>query len=134
MNITPEERAALERLRRAERDGHLEGAYGSISMTDSWTMMRNADRKTAAAIALRLVREDDEEAITEEWLRSVGFKEGRFKHDLVLSPILRGINTAQGLVYWCVRTYQIPDEAVPTTSGQLRRLASCLGIELKEPS
>ncbi len=142
MQITSDERAALERLRRAERDGHLEGAYGSISMTDSWTIMRNADRKTAAALALRLVREDDDSAITEGWLRSVGFTESPNPRYMAI----KGKDHA----FCCRKSGELTSvmnhgEVFDKTSkemvvvellsrGQLRRLASALGIELKEPS
>lgn len=78
-------------------------------------------------------RGDDGEAVTEEWLRSIGFTKGRFPDDLVLNPVVRGvIRNAQspmnGKWHWCVRSYPIPYGKEPTTRREVRRLLAALGI------
>lgn len=76
-------------------------------------------------------RSDDGDAVTEEWLRSVGFVAGRMPKDLVLPPIVRGISLA-GDEYWIVRTYPIPNDFRPRTRRAVRDLCRAIGIPLKE--
>lgn len=82
---------------------------------------------------LSTVREDDGEAITEEWLRSLPHVQGKFPGDIVIGPVVRMIvRNAQspnnGRWDWCVRSYPIPEEHKPRSRGQLRRLMEGLGV------
>lgn len=61
MHLTPEELATVSRLRRLKA--------GDLSMSEHGLQ---CDTLAAADILLRLLPEDDGEAVTEEWLRSIG--------------------------------------------------------------
>jgi hypothetical protein len=86
-------------------DNELSGAF--VVEADVWGTAKDmADAVLAANPA------DDGEPVSEEWLRSVGFRDGRMPGDLVCGPVVRGTSEARG-VYWVVRTYPIPTPAAP---------------------
>lgn len=70
---------------------------------------------------------EDSSPITAEWLREVwGAVDGRMPGDLVIGPIVRGINKEIGKPYWMVRSWTITHDL--TTRQQFCDLARCLGI------
>ena len=82
---------------------------------------------------LSTVREDDGEAVTEEWLRSLPHTQGKYPDDIIIGPVVRMIvrnaqSPSNSRWDWCVGSYQIPEEHKPRTRGQLRRLLEGLGI------
>ena len=78
---------------------------------------------------------DGEEPISEEWLHSIGFEDDRTGCP-TLGPlhiqhaaITRMDSDVEYPASACVRSFPIP---VPKTRGDVRRLCSAMGIELKE--
>jgi hypothetical protein len=79
-------------------------------------------------------RDDDGEAVTEDWLVSIGFEPDRSG-----CPTISGLHIqCQTIVgergreypaYACIRSYPIP---VPQTRRDVRDLCRVLGIEMKE--
>lgn len=74
----------------------------------------------------RRVDGDDDEPVSEDWLRSIGFQPGHLEAGLWLQSTI-GINAELECVV-CNARPKI------TNRGDVRRLAACIGIELKEPT
>jgi hypothetical protein len=133
-------RSAAERLRRAivERcyvgpDGQLERDWQLLA--EHWLLEHPAD---------------SDEAVTEEWLRAVGFKRKRVetvvcfyrgaKHSTLF--MYEGYCPSGNQDYWaCIGKFETPETACSRcahfdkrlkTRGDVRRLTAALGIEIKE--
>lgn len=72
---------------------------------------------------------DDYLEVTEEWLRSVGFEDDRAGCPTISALHINPQAQPERPAYACVRSFPIP---VPSARGDVRRLCSALGIELKE--
>lgn len=124
-------RESAERLRKhcavSASENYQESPYyrqgGSVDF-----VLEHIDRTKTSTAYLADHPADEDEPITDAWLREIGFADGRMSSDLTLSPIVRG-RTAAGCEYWIVRSYPLP--YVPKTRGQIRKLLDALGVETK---
>lgn len=130
--MTPEIRAAAERLRRlanATNDDDPASLYPETAnhMEDLWMV---------AEVFLSAFPADDDEPLSEPWLLSVGFEDRG--HELVLQPALMGPTIRYLKTFreftpgWYVGEARIWRDDTARTCGQLRRLCAALGIPLKE--
>jgi hypothetical protein len=120
---------AVSRLKRHIDFGGHE-SVGQIYGADYVAPLSDASTVVQAYLDEHMV--DDDEAITEEWLRSVamhcrdngsfviGFSEHRFVVELVIES-------------WMVRKDQIPIHII-NTRGELRLLCKALGVGMNEKS
>ena len=130
--MTPELRAAMERLRRIEAGESYYEVYG-CQPTGHGHMQRDERKLVDAFMAEHPA--DDDETVTEEWLGRVGgvksseyAKAFRRAGSDDLYFFYAGRNPFQsGLT----RFFKMP---VVETRGDVRRLCVALGIELKEPA
>jgi len=145
-------KSAMERLRqmRADADDH-DGGYPA---TEEGRRQSLLDHAALADAYLAEHPADDDEAITEDWLREVGFKSKTYQESEVLAlNIPKGVigdtqwieleDETNGVFLLCrwselYEDYDGDDlppdrvEVVCRTMGQLRRLCAALGIELTE--
>jgi hypothetical protein len=78
---------------------------------------------------------DNGENLDSDWLREVGFVEGKSPDDLCRGPIVRGItcdvrSLAYGQWHWLVRTWVIPQQHQPRCRDDVRRMCAALGVPL----
>lgn len=124
--MTPEQKAAAERLRVSLKKRHVK------FQSSPRTYLGDMELIVIAYLAQHPA--DDDEPIDEEFLRSVGFVDIdkntlQFDRDLPVDVWHGGVMAE---AEWSVGGERIPHELMPSTRGDLRRLASALGIELRE--
>lgn len=144
--MTPE-REAAERLRKIKAH-HPEGiVYGNGGVNRDYEAVTNAicrDHATLANAYLALVRADDDTAIDEDWLKSVGFDwnsfEGMWKAKMTNQLISDGESLRTEIILWddgaCFLS-QGPDQGIKwpaaiKTRGAVRALVRALVVKLKE--
>lgn len=131
MSLTPDELAALERLR--ANDYSQPGAIFDF-------VTQNDDRALCAAALLRLVSEDDGEAIDKPWLLEIGGKaeDNRlkviFERDDNLPIGLWDVDDGWKAMLIIAEYHAVQVVRGLKTRGDLRRLAAALGVTLKETS
>lgn len=135
--MTPEVKAAAETIRDLSGDvaDCLGGGMPHDTLTYRGSLLHELCQAalTVKKAYLELVPADSELPIDEAWLRSVGFSEfvddsGWFREskcsEVYVSRGYRG--------QWLVNGQELPEEAQPTTRGQLRLLCRALSIPLAE--
>lgn len=154
--LTPEPLAALERLRRVEDGEPIDSVYPNLG----YGLGSLRDREILSRLALAEHPADDDTAVDEAWLRSVGFRDWpRLDDDSDLEGYDIYILANEEIGWECRLAYRAngfylvrmcdPDvcdllaaESVElfdsrnnrkvVTRGDVRRLCRALGIELKE--
>jgi len=82
---------------------------------------------------------DEDEAITEEWLRSVGFVKDWMKNQIQFLEYENGSSTVRvhgevdGTEEWLVGMERVPHDLMPNSRGEVRQLFRKLNIPLQEP-
>lgn len=134
-----------DELRAADRLRKFNSGDMSVYETDYGL---HADRAVLADAYLVEHPADDGEPVTEEWLRSVGFtqyNEETLSSDMVFLSLWidRSLHNTAFLavhwplttkyeVYWSCQGFSLYKPAYPKTRRDVRNLAKCLGVELKE--
>lgn len=135
--LTPDERAAMERLRANAYSDHVTiNPPGDGPMLMDYSQERASDNIALAAALLRLHPPDDEREITEEWLREVGFVSGVNPYWVTSSSEVLDLAFSQeGRWNLSRRNSEYGEDSIflPSlkTRGQLRRLCAALSILLK---
>jgi hypothetical protein len=133
--LTPEQKAAIERLRRISSGESIKDVYGKSS-----PLMMLPDRRCVCSLALATFLADDEEPITHNWLRSIGFERGmQSAADNMLTLwfgksfiSIERCEKDDGSPHWQVAfsdgdvAVYLPAGLCPKTKGQLRRLIAAL--------
>jgi hypothetical protein len=144
--MTNELQAATERLRRVHQGESVEAVYGDSYTTETqehhYDHPYHIDLRLCLGQFLAEHPADDGEAITEEWLRSVGFEEYiepayglvylSIKHPQAGIGIIavHWPTTAEAKVYWSANAFSMPTNAYPNTRCDARRLGQALGVPL----
>lgn len=145
--MSDEARAAAERLLQAEVEQDIRQAVGNDT---DYCLHWADDVKAVANAYLAEHRPNDWEVIDEAWLREVGFDGDQFclctsDHDTEGTRLCIDITSGMEKRCWTQETWYKPHPSgmklreienvklpLPITRGDLRRLASALGITLTE--
>ena len=135
--MTPEQKAALDRLLRHEAITGMDFRESPYFVEGRGVdeSLRLPDVRIAMLLCLAEHPADDDEPVTEEWLRSVGFCDTEYMSSLENGPLEYVLEEE---VYfpenWILNGGDPPESMSIKTRGDVRRLCRALGIQLNEPA
>lgn len=127
-------KAKCERVRRWKAGDWLKDIYPQAKDRGMETALLEQDWRDVAVAYLAEHPADENEPVTEEWLRAVGFGDNGYNYagcHLRLGGLEYATGDTNGFSPWFYCGVLITDGGLKTR-GHVRRLCNCLGIPLTE--